>query len=269
MEQSAHCADRMTTHHVPGWNRPVKVIDATSFSTPDTPANQKRYHYPTGQKKGCGFHVMRALAIFSLASGAISQIATVACYTGEMVMLKSLRRSLLPGDIALGDRVYGCFVFLATMPLQGVDVVARLSQCRNLDLRHAPKLGPNDWLTSLPKPQIPSTYMTLAEWKALPATIPARIIRSRLQVKGFRTRTIWIVTTLPDAQIYPATAICDLSAIAIRATAKALVETGWTKKEGTKIKKCSRQINSGANSTSFLIVISSDVPLIFSKDDFP
>jgi len=210
MEQSAQCADRMALHRVPGWNRPVKVIDVTSFRTPDTPANHKRYHYPTGQKRGCGFPVMRALAIFSLASGAISQIVTAACYTGEMVMLKSLWRTLLPGDIALGDRMYGCFVFLAAMPLQGVDVVARLSQGRNLDLRHAPKLGPNDWLTSLPKPPIPPAYMTPAEWKALPATISVRIIRSRLQIKGFRTRSLWIVTTLLDAQRYPATAICDL-----------------------------------------------------------
>ena len=210
MEQSAQCADQMALHRVPGWNRPVKVIDASSFRTPDTPANQKRYHYPTGQKKGCGFPVMRALAIFSLASGAISQIVTAACYTGEMVMLKSLWHMLLPGDIALGDRMYGCFVFLAAMPLQGVDVVARLSQGRNLDLRHAPKLGPNDWLTSLPKPPVSPAYMSPTEWKALPDTIPVRIIRSRIQIKGFRTRTLWIVTTLLNAQLYPATAICDL-----------------------------------------------------------
>ena len=210
MEQSAQCADRLALHRVPGWNRPVKVIDATSFQTPDTLDNEKRYHYPTGQKKGCGFPVMRALAIFSLASGAISNIGTAACYTGEMVMLKPLWPTLLPGDIALGDRMYGCFVFLAAMPLQGVDVVARLSKSRNLDLRHATKLGPNDWLTSLPKPDKPPAYLTPAEWKALPASISVRIIRSRIQIKGFRTRTIWIVTTLLDAQIYPASAICDL-----------------------------------------------------------
>lgn len=209
-EQSAQCADRMALNRVPGWNRPVKVVDATSFRTPDTPANQKRYHYPTGQKKGCGFPVMRALAIFSLASGAISQIVTAACYTSEMVMLKSLWRTLLPGDIALGDRVYGCFIFLAAMPLQGVDVVARLSQGRNLDLRHAKKLGPHDWQTCFPKPPVPPDYMPPTEWKSLPANIPVRIIRLCLQIKGFRTRTLWIVTTLLDAQLYPATAICDL-----------------------------------------------------------
>ena len=210
LEQSAHCADRMALRHVPGWNRPVKVLDATSFQTPDTLANRKQYHYPTGQKKGCGFPVMRAMAIFSMASGAICQILTAACYTAEMVMLKPLWPTLLPGDIALGDRMYGCFVFMASMRLQGVDVVARLTQGRNLDLRHAPKLGPNDWLTSFPKPPQRPAYMRPAEWKALPASIPVRIIRSSLQIHGFRTQTLWIATTLLDAQLYSATAICDL-----------------------------------------------------------
>lgn len=210
MEQSAHCADRMALHRVPGWNRPVKVIDATSFRMPDTRANRKRYHYPSGQKRGCGFPVMRALAIFSLASGAIAQIVTAACYTAELVMLRTLWHTLRPGDIALGDRVYGCFVFLAAMSLQGVDVVARLSQARNLDLRQAQKLGPNDWRTSLPKPPTRPHYMTPAEWKALPDSIAVRIIRSRLEIKGFRTRTLWIVTTLLDPAHYPATAIGEL-----------------------------------------------------------
>jgi len=210
IERSAQSADRMALHQIIGWSRPVKVIDATSFRMPDTYANRKRYHYPTGQKKGCGFPVMRALAIFSLASGSISQIVTAPCYTSELVMLKPLWPTLLPGDIALGDRMYGCFVFMAAMSLQGVDLVARLSQGRNLDLRRAKKLGPNDWLTALPKPPNHPAYMTSAEWKALPDSIPVRVIRSRIEIKGFRTKTLWIVTTLLDARLYPATAICDL-----------------------------------------------------------
>jgi hypothetical protein len=210
MEASAQHADRVMLHRVPGWIRPIKVMDATSFSMPDTPQNKKHYHYPTGQKNGCGFPVMRALAIFSLASGAISWIVTAACYTSEMVMIKSIWKTFLPGDIALGDRMYGCFVFLAGMTSQGVDVVARLTQGRNLDLRHAQKNGTNDWQTIFHKPPQRPSYMTPAEWKALPDSIPVRIIRSCLKTKGFRTHAIWIVTTLLDPQLYPVAEICDL-----------------------------------------------------------
>ena len=210
LEYSAQGADRMALEGVPGWKRPIKVVDATSFQTPDTVANRKQYHYPTGQKKGCGFPVARALALFSLAGGAILHLVTAACYTAELVMLKTLWHVLKSGDILVGDRMFGCFAFLAAMPLQGVDVVARLNQCRNLDLRHAPKLGPNDWRVSFQKPKIRPAYMPAKQWKTIPAQIWVRIIRSHLQMKGFRTRTMWIVTTLLDAELYPAVAIADL-----------------------------------------------------------
>lgn len=210
LEHSARGADRLALAGVPGWNRPIKVVDATSFQTPDTPANRKRFHYPTGQKPGCGFPVVRALALFSLASGAILNIATAACYTAELVLLKPLWPLLKIGDIVLGDRIFGSFAFLAAMRLQGVDVVARLNQCRNLNLRRAPKWGPDDWRVAFQKPPIRPPDLPAKQWKTIPVQISVRIIRSRLQIKGFRTRTIWIVTTLLDTKLYPAVAIANL-----------------------------------------------------------
>lgn len=210
MQQSAACADRLAVSGVPNWQRPIKVVDATSFQMPDTPANRRKYHYPTGQKKGCGFPVMRVLAIFSLAGGAIHQIFTAACYTAELAMLKPLWSTLQRGDILMGDRLYDCFALLAALPLRGVDVVARLNQGRKLDLRKATKLGLNDWQTTLCIPKRPPPYMTKREWNTLPTTIPVRIIRSRLAVKGFRTKTVWIITTLLDPELYPASLIADL-----------------------------------------------------------
>ena len=159
LEYSAQCAERRVRGSVLGWSRPIKVVDATSFQTPDTPAHRKQYHYPPGQKTGCGFPVMRALALFSLASGAIEHLVTAACCTAELVMLKPLWPVLKRGDILLGDRVYGCFALLAALPLQGVDVVARLHQARCLNLRHARKLGPDQGQTTLPKPSQPPPYI--------------------------------------------------------------------------------------------------------------
>ncbi|MFO1486342.1 MAG: hypothetical protein U1F71_23470 [Verrucomicrobiaceae bacterium] len=42
----------------------VKVIDGTSFSMPDTPANQKRWPQHLGQKQGCGFPTAKMLGVF-------------------------------------------------------------------------------------------------------------------------------------------------------------------------------------------------------------
>lgn len=210
LQKSSEMADRMAVGGIPGWIRPVKVVDATSFKMPDTIKNRKKYHYPTGQKKGCGFPVMRALAVFSLLGGAIHQILTAPCYTSELILFKSLWSSFQRGDICLGDRVYGCFAILASLPLQGVDVVARLHQGRNMDLRKAHRLDRNDWLTTFRKSYVVPPYMTKKEWKQLPEDITVRVIRSKLDIKGFRTQDIWIVTTLIDAVLYPTAAIVEL-----------------------------------------------------------
>jgi len=212
LEHSARCVDRVAATGVPGWSRPVKAVDATSVQMPDTQANRHRYHYPTGQKPGCGIPVLRAVALFSLAGGALHDVVTDACYTAELVMFKSLWPRLQRGDILLGDRAYGCFPLLAALPLQGVDVVARLHQGRQLDLRRARKLGPDDWLTTFRRGYVIPPYLTAAAWRALPQDIEVRIIRSVFAQPGFRTRTIWIVTTLTDATAYPAKAIAELYA---------------------------------------------------------
>ena len=210
VQHSAQSADRMAHDRIPGWDRPVKVVDATSFQTPDTLANRRRYHYPKGPKRGCGFPVVRALAIFSLAGGAIHHIVTAACYTAELVMFKPLWACLRCGDILLGDRAYGCFPLLAALSLRGVDVIARLHQGRQMNLRMAEKMGPNEWITTWHRAYNVPPYLKTKEWKTFPQNIRVRIIRSSLNIKGFRTRTIWLVTTLTDAVRYPYEAIIQL-----------------------------------------------------------
>jgi hypothetical protein len=44
----------------------VRVFDGSSFQTMDTPANQRAYPQPSGQKKGCGFPTVRLMVNFSL-----------------------------------------------------------------------------------------------------------------------------------------------------------------------------------------------------------
>lgn len=210
LEYSAKSADRMAKAGIPGWKRSIQVVDVTSFQAPDTPSNAKRYKYPTGQKKGCGFPVMRAAALFSLASGAIKQVVTAACYTSELPMFKSMWAQLKAGDILLGDRMFGCFTILAALPQREVDVVVRLNQARKLELRNAKKLGSGDWLTTLPKPQNAPSYMKAEEWNKLPETIAVRILQAQIKIKGFRSKDFWIATTLLDPTAYTKKAIASL-----------------------------------------------------------
>ena len=52
--------------------------------------------------------------------------------------------------------------------------------------------------------------MSEAEYRALPESIVVRELRYRIEVPGFRTREVTLVTTLLDAEAYPADALAAL-----------------------------------------------------------
>jgi hypothetical protein len=60
------------------------VIDGTSFSMPDTVEIQKEWPQPSNQQPGIGFPVMKAVASFSLGSGAILDAETGSLHEHEM-----------------------------------------------------------------------------------------------------------------------------------------------------------------------------------------
>jgi len=215
LEKALHCsaesADHIAGNIVPGWNRPIKVVDATSFRMPDTPANRKEFTYPAGQKKGCGFPVAKALALFSLASGALSHIVTAKWSAPELGLLQTLWYSIQKNDILLGDRAYGVYAVIANLRLRLADGVFRLHQARLFDKRKAKKIGHNDWLITWHKPLYQKApYLTDKQWAELPDSLTVRIIYTRIDVKGFRTRELWIVATLLDPVLFPSQLIIDL-----------------------------------------------------------
>ncbi|MHB1425593.1 MAG: hypothetical protein ACYC3I_20690 [Gemmataceae bacterium] len=53
----------------------VKVVDGTTVSMPDSPANQKAYPQAPTQKAGVGFPIARVVVLFSLAVGTVLDAA--------------------------------------------------------------------------------------------------------------------------------------------------------------------------------------------------
>ena len=60
------------------------------------------------------------------------------------------------------------------------------------------------------KPADRPDWMSAAEYEALPGSIVVRELRYRVEVPGFRTREVTLVTTLIDEGAYPADALADL-----------------------------------------------------------
>jgi hypothetical protein len=204
LKSTASAADQRAgdVGHLAG--RPVKAVDGSTVQLPDTPANQIAYPQPSTQKPGCGFPVMRLVVLFSLASGALLEVAMGNLLSHDLRVFAQLWETLRAGDILLGDRGFGNFPTVAQLPRQGVDVVARLHQRRKVDFRKATRLGTNDGVFVWRKNSQQSDIMTAAQWRALPEEITVRIVRFRTTIRGFRNRKVTLVTTLLDPQIYPA-----------------------------------------------------------------
>jgi hypothetical protein len=183
--------------------RPVKVVDGTTVQLADTPKNQKRYPQLPHQKPGCGFPLLKLLALFSLSSGAILTVIMDSYHSHDLRLFRRLWEGLKRGDIILGDRLFGDYASLADLPQQGIDVVARLNAKRKVDFRKAKRLGHNDGLFVWAKSKICPPYLTLAQWAERPTTITVRIVRFHLATKGYRSRSILLVTTLLDSKLYP------------------------------------------------------------------
>jgi Transposase DDE domain/Insertion element 4 transposase N-terminal len=192
--------------------REVKIVDGTSFSMPDTAANQAVWPQPSGQQPGCGFPVAKMVGLFSLSSGALLEECVGDLHNHDSLLLASLWDRLSKGDIVLGDRGFCSYGAMAALLGRGVDTVMRLHSMRKVDLRRGKRLGPGDQLVEWSRPAQPPLHVTPAQWKLLPQKLAVRLIRVVVETPGFRTRHVLIATTLTDAARYPADALRELYA---------------------------------------------------------
>jgi len=190
--------------------RPVKIIDGTCLSMPDTAGNQALWPQPSSQQPGCGFPMMKLVGLFSLSSGALLETVTGNLHVHESVLFRGLWDKLKKGDVLLADRGFCSYAALATLQTQGVDSVMRLHQMRRDDFRAGKALGPEDRLVTWQKPAKRTEAWSVQEFDALPETLTLRMIRLQVAATGFRTRTVVMVTTLLDPEVYPADTLREL-----------------------------------------------------------
>jgi hypothetical protein len=193
--------------------RRVKVVDGSTVSMPDTPANQAEYPQPGSQKPGLGFPIARVLVVFGLACGTVIDAALgqhQGKQTGENSLARSLDGALEPGDVLLGDRYFGGYFDIAHWQRSGADVVFRLHQRRTCDLRRGRRLGPGDHVVTWVKPRQRPEWMDAETYAAMPDELELREVRVRVAEPGFRTKVLVVVTTLLDADSYAAAELADL-----------------------------------------------------------
>jgi hypothetical protein len=198
-------------------------IDGSSFSMPDTPALQKHFGQPGGQKAGCGFPVAHLLTLFHAGTGFLLQVLAAPLRTHDLAQVTRLHPELEKGDVFIGDRAFGSFAHFALLVERGLQGVFRAHQKQIIDFRvrrphNRPgrkrqkgvptsrwlkRLGVQDQLVEYAKPKKCPEWLTAADYAALPETLELRELRYSIHQRGCRTREITLVTTLRDAVLYP------------------------------------------------------------------
>jgi Transposase DDE domain len=202
-------ADRIEKHELRDWlfhGRRVVIVDGSTVSMPDTPANQRDYPQHSNQKRGCGSPSARIVVLLSLATGCVLDAAIGASkgkLTGEHALLRSLHGRLKRGDILLADAYYSSFDAVMTLVQMGVDVVMRQTGNRSTDFRRGTRLGHEDHLVAWHRHRNRWKWMSREMFAAMPRVLLMRELRVRVEQRGFRTKEFVVVTSLLDAKEYP------------------------------------------------------------------
>lgn len=207
------------------------LIDGSSFSMPDTPELQERFGQPGAQRPGCGFPVAKILALFHAGTGVLLKVMVAPLRSHEMSSVDQIHPALALGDVMVGDRGFCSFAHLAMLTKSGIYAVVRAHQRQIIDFTpyrpHRPpghstsaKGRPHSrWLRSLGvldqvvewfKPKSRPEWITEEQFERLPETLIVRELRYQIGRPGFRTRTVTLVTTLLDAELYPLSALAEL-----------------------------------------------------------
>lgn len=178
-----HHTGRLTAakaHYTWLWQgRRVRLVDGTTVTLPDTPANQTSYPQQSGQKPGLGFPICRIVGVTCLSGGAVLD-AAMGDYkgkgSGEQALLRTLLDVFEPGDVMLGDAFYGTYFLLAELRSRGVDALFEQqgSRKRTTDFSQGEKLGSRDHLITLTKPKIRPQWMAEEQYGSAPETLTVR-----------------------------------------------------------------------------------------------
>jgi len=192
--------------------RHVKLVDGTTVSMPDTAANQAEYPQHTAQQPGLGFPIARLVALLSFTTGMLCDLA-IGPYagkeTGETALLRELLAGLESRDILLADRYYCSYFMICLLLHSQVDLVMRLHHLRKVDFRRGERLAASDHVVEWRRPQKPD-WMEQDSYDQMPQSIKIREVEVAVAQRGFRVRSLVVVTTLLDAEEFTRNDVAQL-----------------------------------------------------------
>lgn len=193
------------------FGRPLIAVDGTTFSMPDTEANQKEWPQSAEQAEGIGFPLMKMVGAFSVDTGALLDREIGNTHDHELPLFRKMKESFQKGDILAADRAYCSYCDLAELKKVGVDMIVRMHQARKeIPGSEAVRIvsDQDHWVTWR-KPQKQPEHLSDQSWDQIPKTMQVRQITYRVEQAGFRSRKVVIITLLDD-QKYAADEIAEM-----------------------------------------------------------
>lgn len=194
-------------------DRHVKLIDGSTSTVPDSPANQQAFP-PRRRRRGLSYPLIRWVVLISLTTAGVLDF-NYGPYQGKQTSALALSRPLLAGlqagDVLLADRFFCTWFTFAQAQRRGVDVVARLHASRNQDFRVGIRYGHGERLMFWDRPARPE-WLDAATYESLPRYLEVRELLVHVVEPGRRTRRLIVATTLLDRKQYSHAAVATLYA---------------------------------------------------------
>ena len=185
----------------------VVDFDGTCLSMEDTPELMAEFG-TCNTKHGPGRYPLARIVVAMLwGTMTVLGYAVGAYAVSEQALAAELMALLVPGDLAVGDRHFAGANHYAQYVRRGVEFLTRVHQRLKIGrLKRLVTYSPDDFVVEMPVGK-----KHRREDPSLPKSVTVRLIRVEGRVRG-KFESIWLATSLVDAERYPAGEIAKLYA---------------------------------------------------------
>jgi hypothetical protein len=183
---------------------PVWLVDGTGLTLPRTPDHFQVFGKMSRKARMPG---ARLLLCTDASTGAVMRADLAGCDQGEIRQFLRMLDSVPAGTTVVGDRQFGSYLAFHEAGQRGIGLVTRLNVSRKPVRVEA--IGQRDEVQLWRRAPV-SLSAFPDQARAAPRTLSIRVVRGRIERKGYRPVEIALATNLMDAQLWPPRKIIEL-----------------------------------------------------------